>query len=90
VWSDYRRQEILRSIRKFETGSCEKAAEIGEQEGRRLPSRQRQTTHCFGDQAEIKEFWLGSHTSSIVLPRHCAVGLLSVLIALKQSRRTAL
>jgi len=59
VWSDYRRQEILRSIRKFEAGNCGKATGIGEQEGRRLPLRQRQTTH-FGDQAEIKELWLGS------------------------------
>jgi len=45
VWLGYRRQEILRSIRKFETGSYGKVAEIGEQEGRRLPSRQRQTPH---------------------------------------------
>jgi len=41
--SDYRRQEILRSIRKFEAGSCGKAAGIGEQEGRRLPSQPNHT-----------------------------------------------
>jgi len=89
VWSDYRRQEILCSIRKFEAGSCGKAAGIGEQEGR-LPSRQRQITHCFGDQAEIKELWLGSHIASTILPRHCAVGLLPVSIAPKQSQRIVL
>jgi len=54
-WSDYQRQEILRSIRKFEAGSCGIATGIGEQERRRLPSRQRQITHCFGDQAESRE-----------------------------------
>jgi len=78
MWSDYRRQKILRSIKKFEAGSCGKAG-IGEQEGPGFPSRQRQTTHCFGDQVEIKELWLGSHTASTVLPN-----------APKQSRRTAL
>jgi len=41
--------------RKFEAGSCGKAARIDEQVGHRLASRQRHTTHCFGDQAEIKE-----------------------------------
>jgi len=62
---------------------------MGEQE-ERLSSRQRQTTHYFDDQAEIKKLWLGSHTASTVLPRHCAVGLLPVSIAPKQSRRTTL
>jgi len=41
-----------------------KAAGIDEQEGHHLPSRQ--TIHCFGDQAEIKEFWLKSYTASTV------------------------
>jgi len=88
VWSDYQRQEILHSIRKFEASSCGKAAGIGEQESL-LPSEQRQTIHCFGNQAEIKKLWLGSHIST-VFPRYCAVGLLPVSIAPKQSQRIAL
>ena len=52
-----------------------KKPRIDQPEGRRLPSRQRTTSHFFEDPEKTERARLGSFTISTILPRSCSFEL---------------